>query len=334
MARKIPPVAVQLMNARVPSSALHRKLLVDFDLGSAVLERQHETWLRHSIENARKNASFHVWLFGYASRTGTPEANKALSLKRLNSVLAFLQKIEPKTLENIDAFESHGEQRAELAGVKDGTESFEDRAVEVHIFIGKPQLHEKPNLPEIPIPKIRPLHRPLPGGVRTKEWAVASPGGAFVSVGGGAGFNIFFIKNKKLSEVRGYFQPIIGIGAGLSIPGLKPVWNAIQSILTGVSAAPPDFTDVEPSVPVTWDEMESCLVRVSSGGGGVLATGYAWARITFTSSGVWQYNEFGNPVKVVVPGDGVLFQFDSLGKSWQLGVAGASVIGPLVRIPG
>ena len=328
--RKTPPVPVQLKPARFKSSALHKKLLIDFDTGSEILEEQHKIWLRQALDSARRNAGFHVWIFGYASKLGDENANKDLSRRRMNSVLSFLQAIDNRTLSNVDNWDAFGEDLSD--GTKDDN-SPDWRAVEVHIFIGKPKPFEDPNLPKVPLPQIQPKVRPLPGGERWKEWAVASPGGAFVSVGGGGGFNIFFIKNRKTGELRGYIQPVGGVGAGLSMAGLKGGWNILQNILTGVSGSPPEFVNVETSVPVTWEEMESCLVRVGTGGGGLIK-GYGITIITFHSSGIWQYNENGNPIKVIAPRDGVLFQFRTVGSNWQLGVNSSVVLGPLVRIPG
>jgi len=185
--------------------------------------------------------------------------------------------------------------------------------------------------PPPPPPNLEPIPHavpPLPGGPRFTQWQVAAPGGAFVAAVVGGGFNIFLIKNPKLNETRGYIQPVGGIGASVSLQGLKTAWNIIQQILTGVQYSNMTFTPVTSKVPVTWKEMEDCLVRVTSIGGGVVV-GASMAVITFTAAGVWRYSPSGFPVKL--PG-GDLFQFESSGKSWQLGVGGSVVTGPLVRV--
>jgi len=326
--RKTPPVAVQVIAPRLRTSAKHKKLLIDFDTGSAVLEEQHERWLRQSMEDARRNASFHVYIAGYASKLGDPVANLGLSLKRMDSVLAFLQTIEKKTIENVTNFRGEGESKSTGGDYDDSPEW---RAVEVHIFIGKPLHHDKPSLPEIPLPNIRPLHRPLPGEDRTRDWEVASPGGAFFSAIVGGGFNIFYIKNKKSDEIRGYIQPCVGVGVSVSLPGLKLLGSVLWNTLTGVQYSPPDFTPVKTSHPVAWEEMESCLVRVSGASAGFVK-GAGVAEITFTSAGVWQYNENGYPVK---PNEDVfLFKFETYGENWQFGVNASDAVGNLVRIQG
>lgn len=295
--------------------------LIDFDTGSAELEMQHQQWLRTSMNVARTNSAFHVRLFGFASRLGDPAFNQALSQRRMNAVLSFLQQIEPKTLSNVEVWQAHGSADSSGGATDDSPEW---RAVEVHIFIG--EIEPTPVPPNMT--PIKPKVLPLPGGERFTKWAVASPGGAFVSAVVGGGFNIFFIKNEKMNDVRGYIQPVAGIGGSLSIPGLKMIWSAIQQIFTGVAASPLDFTSVTTPHAVTWEEMEGCIVRVSSAGAGVVVKGYSYAIITFASSGVAQYGPSGTPIKVAED----LFQFKSSGKSWQLGVGASVAIGPLVRV--
>jgi hypothetical protein len=167
----------------------------------------------------------------------------------------------------------------------------------------------------------------LPGGERFKKWSVASPGGTFISAVVGAGFNIFFIKNEKQNEIRGYIQPVAGVGASLGLSGLKMVWNVIQQIITGAMPSAPDFTPVTPPHPVTWQEMEGCLVRVSSAGAG-LGPGATFAVITFASSGVWQHGPSGTPIHVAED----LFQFTAAGENWQVGAGASVAVGPLVRV--
>lgn len=324
MARRTPPIAEQVVDPFINSNARFKKRLIDFDTGSANLENQHISWLRDSMAIAKTNSGFHIRIFGYASRRGDAAFNKRLSLQRMNAVMSFLQKIDSRTLGSVETWQAHGEE-ASSGGVNDDSPSW--RAVEVHIFIGE--------IPPTPVPPgiipVKPTVIPLPGGERFKEWQVATPGGAFVSAVAGIGFNIFIIKNTKLDEIRSYIQPVAGVGASVSIPNLRPVWNVIQQIVTGVQGAPPDFTAVTTTHPVTWEEMEGCLVRVSSAGGGTLTLlgpiGGGFATITFSSSGVYQYDSAGLPIKVAED----LFQFTSIGKNWQIGVNASVVIGPLVR---
>lgn len=320
MVRRTPPIAIQVIEPFISSNARFKKRLIDFDTASANLETQHEAWMQQSMAIARTNSAFHVRVFGFASKLGDAKFNKTLSQSRMNSVLSFLQKIDQRTLSSVEVWEAHGED-VSTGGESDNSPEW--RAVEVHIFIGQ--------IPPSPVPPnvtpVKPNVIPLPGGERFKEWSVATPGGAFVAAVVGGGFNIFFIKNEKRNETRGYIQPVGGVGASVGLKGLKMVWNIVQQIVTGVQIAPPDFTSVTPPHPVTWEEMEGCLVRVSSAGGGALIGG-GFAVITFSSSGVYQYGPSGIPIKVAED----LFQFTSTGKNWQVGVNASVVMGPLARV--
>jgi len=131
--------------------------------------------------------------------------------------------------------------------------------------------------------------------------------------------------------MRGYIQPVAGIGGGLSASGLKLIWSIIQRLLTGIQYSAPDFIPVpSPPQPVTFEEVEDCLVRVASAAGGVAKLSYGYAIITFACPGLYHYGPSGVPIKT--PMD--LWQFTVKGSTWQLGVNASEVVGPLVRIPG
>jgi len=319
--RRTPPVEKQVVPPFKPSNARFQKRLIDFDTGSETLEQQHKDWLTESMNLAKVNSAFHVRLYGFASKLGDPKYNLGLSLRRMQSVLNFLQLIDQRTRSFVDGWQHFGESKS---GGEETDNSPDWRAVEVHLFIGRPPEDILPNNGGAPfVPNVIPL----PGGPRYKEWAVATPGGAFVAWGAGGGFNIFFIRNRKTDELRGYIQPVAGVGGSLGVSGLKLIWNVVQQIVTGVQVAAPDFTDVSTPHPVTWEEMEGCLVRVSSAGAGLIMGG-GFAVITFSSSGVYQYGPSGIPIKLAED----LFQFTSVGENWQVGVNASVVIGPIFRV--
>jgi len=321
MTRRTPPVAQQVVAPLLKSNAFLKARLIDFDTGSAQLEEQHRTWLKSSMVTAARNSMYRIRLVGYASKVGNASKNSNLSYARIDSTLKFLRSVDGKAEDRVETFRAVGE---EGYSAQESDNSPDWRAVEVHIFIG-----DIP--PPPPPPDIKPIPRkvePLPGGERFTDWAVASPGGIVVTAGVGGGFNVFFIKNLKLDEMRGYIQPVGGAGASLGIQGLKTIWNIIQQIVTGLSFSTPDFTTVTSKLPVTWDEMEDCLVRVSTAGAGVVV-GASFAVITFTAAGVWQRSPNGFPVKL--PG-GDLFQFTTSGRNWQVGAGASIVVGPLLRV--
>lgn len=266
---------------------------------------------------------YRIRLVGYASKVGNQTYNETLSYNRINEVAKFAESVDRKAGDRIETFRAVGELAYSAA---ESDDSPEWRAVEMHVFIG--------DIPPGPMPNVRPIPRPkppLPGGERWTKWEVASPGGAFMVVGLGVGFNVFFIRNVKTTELRGYIQPVLGYGAGLSVEGLKLGWSVIQNVLTGWSYSAPDFESVTASAAVTWEEMEACLVRVSGAGAG-LFKGASAAVITFIPAYVWQYGPSGFPLKLTLPGDGVLFQFLAVGENWQLGANASVALGPLVRV--
>jgi hypothetical protein len=195
--------------------------------------------------------------------------------------------------------------------------------VEVHLFVGP--------IPPSPVPPgakpVQPTVIPLPGGPRFSQWAVAAPGGTFIAAVVGAGFNIFFIRNEKMRDLRGYIQPVAGAGVSVGLSGLKTAWRIVQQIVTGVQISAPSFLTLTTKHPVTWEEMEGCLVQVKSLGAGVVK-GYSAALITFHSGGVYQHGPSGVPIRVAED----LFQFRSVGENWQIGAGGSVAVGPLVRV--
>jgi hypothetical protein len=319
MARRTKPIPVQVIKPFRPSNARFQARLIDFDTDSATLEAQHQNFLQNSMNAAKLNSGFHIRLIGFASKLGNPVHNKALALKRMNAVVGFLQKIDQRTLSSIEAFQNEGES-ASAGGERDDSPEF--RAVEVHLFIG-----ELP--PDQPPPKTKPvpiLPTPLPGGLRFKEWSIASPGGVAVAEGIGGGFNIFIVKNAKLADQRAYIQPAAGIGASLSLSGLKGAAQIIQQILTGTQGSPPDFQDVTATFPVTFDEVDQCLARVASAGAG-LVKGASFATITMSGQ-VTHHGPSGTPIRTAED----IFKFVTAGEGFQLGVGATDLVGPLIRV--
>jgi hypothetical protein len=168
----------------------------------------------------------------------------------------------------------------------------------------------------------------MPGGPRYSDWQVASPGGIFLGAGLGGGFNVFAIKNVKMNEERAYFSPCGGVGASVNLPGLAFLGKIFRDIVTGVQYGDMSYTSVTSKLPVTWPEMEHCLVRVSGLSAGMVK-GKAFAVVTFTAAEVYQRNGNGNPLKT---DGGDLFQFDTFGKDWQIGIGGSVAVGPLIRV--
>jgi outer membrane protein OmpA-like peptidoglycan-associated protein len=331
--RRTPPIPVQTIPPFSPTNALIQRRLIDFDTGSAELEEQHKTFLSNAIGRAKVNSSFHVRIFGFASHLGNHEANRKLSLARMQSVFNFMRAQDGRVLNSIEMFEAFGDGRSQ-GGAKDDAPEF--RAVEVHIFIG--------DIPPIDPPNVRPVPRPpqptLPGGPRSGRWAVATPGGATVTVGPSIivltagvtiGANLFSIKNLLTSEQRVYAVVAFGLGVSLGLPAASTsLKNALQTILTGPNFSNLAFTEVFPHSPVTFAEVEDCLVSITGANAGALVISASIAVITFDSiKGFFRFDTSGQPIRV--PGEEV-WSFNSAGRNWQLGAGESSVTGPLIRL--
>jgi hypothetical protein len=312
----------------IPSNAARKTRLIGFDASYSAngyaLKPEHMVELDKLVTFVSRTSEFSLWIVGYASKAGNHHANKTLSANRALSVETYLKSQNGLfgDDERLALFLARGD---EGYVAPEGDNSADERAAEVHIFLSPVPPPPPPTY--VDPPKHKP---PLPGGPRSVNWQVATPGGVFVAEVIGGGFNIFFIKNTDTNEMRGYIQPVAGVGGGLSISGLKMVWSIIQRFITGVQYSAPDFVTVTPPQPVTWEEVEACLVRVASAAGGVLKASYGYAIITFGCPGLYHYGPSDVPIKEAMD----LWQFTVKGSTWQAGVNASEVVGPLERIPG
>lgn len=317
--RKTPAIGLQVVAPFLRSNALCQARLIDFDTGSSILTDQHMGWLRQTMRTMKAKSVYRIRLIGYASKLDDPDKNWHLSFARIDNTLKFMQTVDHNAMDRTETFRPLGE-AAYMAGSDDNSPDY--RAVEVHVFVGM-----VPPPPAQIVPSPRPLPA-MPGGPRYTDWQVASPGGIFVGAGPGGGFNIFVVKNVKTKEERAYISPCGGAGASLNLPGLKFLGTVIRNILTGAQYGDMNYTSVSTKLPVTWAELQDCLVRVSGIGAG-MGRGKAAAIVTFTASAVYQRSSSGNPLKL--PG-GDLFQFKTSGKDWQLGIGASVAAGPLIRV--
>lgn len=329
--RRTPPVAKQVIPPFSPTNALLQARLIDFDTGSAVLEKQHEIFLLAAINRAKSNSAFHIRIFGFASHLGNAGVNERLSRARMQSVFNFLKRQDGTVLNNLEMFQAFGDSRS---GGGKNDDSAEFRAVEVHIFIGE--------IPPIDPPgkkKVEPPNRPiLPGGPRSGLWSVAAPGGATFTVGPSIGpltagvtfgANFFQVRNEVTKEVRKYASVALGLGASLGLPaGITSLKNILQTLATGPNFSGVSFTAVFPPHALTFDEVDSCMATVEGVNAGVGVFSGSVAVITFNCPGVAQFGQSGTPLTVAED----IWSFNSAGRNFQLGVGGSATTGPLIRL--
>jgi hypothetical protein len=118
-------------------------LLYNFDIAKHQLKPEHEEWLKHNAAGYLKRGGS-LYIIGLASRTDTKDFNKQLSQRRLESAVSFLRKESPNNFK-ISFHLAMGEDAAELAGVRDGSEDEKWRGVLAAVW-------ERPKPPPPPSP--------------------------------------------------------------------------------------------------------------------------------------------------------------------------------------
>jgi hypothetical protein len=322
MSRRTPAIATQVIPPYIRTNAYLKGRLIDFDTASFMLEGQHRDWLVQKVNYAKVQSDYRIWLIGYASKLGDTASNQHLSLARMNSVLRFMGTVDDRALSKVDSFMARGS-GGYVAGATDN--SADERAVEVHIFIGTPP-------PDDPPPDITPTPHPLPplpGGKRYSKWAVAAPGGGVANIAPGIviGFNIFVFRNDETGEKKAYISPQVGLGLSFSLKGGKLLF-AVQTLLTSPAYSNMDFTKFTTDYPLTWAELGDAGVTVSSVGGGIGVIGGQGAYVTIDAPNVYRYSTAGTPIRKEMH----LISFNASGKDYQLGAGASAVAGTLVLV--
>ena len=322
MARRTPAIETQVIPPYIRTDAYLKGRLIDFDTGSSALEAQHTDWLAGKVRYAKVQSDYRIWLIGYASKLGDTGSNQRLSLARMNSVLRYMGTVDDHALSKIDTWMARGS-AAYAAFANDN--SADERAVEVHIFIGTPPS-------ELPPPDVTPIRHvlpPLPGGKRASSWSVAAPGGAVASIAPGivAGFNIFVFRNEETHEQKAYISPQVGLGISFSLKGGN-LLLAGQTLLTSPSYTNMDYTHFTTDFPMTWEEVGKSGVTVSSVGGGAGKAGAQAAHVTIDAPDVYRYSTAGTPIHREMH----MVSFNSVGKDYQIGAGASAVAGTLVLV--
>jgi hypothetical protein len=109
-----------------------RTRLFNYDIGDHVMKNEHRDFLLANVVpilKRSKNTAVQLW--GTASRSGSDQFNLKLSEKRANFIRDFL--VQQGALREQIKFRGLGESPAKSAGIADGNESPEDRAVLVDV---------------------------------------------------------------------------------------------------------------------------------------------------------------------------------------------------------
>ncbi len=321
-------MADRLQPAQLNTSATRKIRMVDFATGKSDLRPEHKLWLDETIHHLSGQGDFWLDIFGFASKLGPagsssdPEAssifNKQLSYDRANTTARYLEKRDGRISSRIREFSARGSSTYS-APVRD--DSATQRAVEVHVY---PVIVPPPPPPDVdPIP-------PLPGGARYSSWAVAAPFSvsAMVLPAAVAAANVVAFRcHERKDETRTYLVPAVGPGVAYSGPKLGKLLEMIKTILGDVAYSGMSFTDTTAVTPFNFRDLEGSTCQLKSAGAGVLV-GYQAAKVSAYGQ-LWYRESSGKPFFATRD---LVKDVDCSGKDLQLGIGGAIVGGPLIRV--
>ena len=125
--------------------------LFNFDIGKHELKKEHKDWLKAEVVG-RLQSGGSMFVVGLASRTDTDAHNMVLSRRRADALIQFLRKESPNNFK-IALDIALGERAAQFAGVRDGHEDENWRAVALSVW----NRRDPPPMPVIPTPPPPPL---------------------------------------------------------------------------------------------------------------------------------------------------------------------------------
>lgn len=192
--------------------------LAEFLVGSAMLREAHKAWIsQYLAPNLRKYPGAWIDFHGYASNTGTPGSNYALSARRIASVEKYIKEFHPTVRVNIR--NPHGVEGALEDNAPPNKEDGYYRAVLVRWF-GVPLNIPAPQVQPDPPPRFKRYMAP-PGC-----WCIVAADSIGLPIK--AGFSAGKVTFKLLNDQGQLFQ-ITGYGAGAGL---------------GANAGPKEFQEV------------------------------------------------------------------------------------------
>lgn len=338
-----------VVGSYIRSPAARRFRLVNFDASFAAngykLKQRHCEELDKLLQFVSQTTSFSYWLIGFASKTGPAADNQQLSNNRALAVEKYLSARNPAFADpdRLQKFQGVGEAGYQAAETDN---SWEYRAVEVHLFIGDVKPPRPPNVR--PVPNIVP---PLPGGRRYKQWQVAAVFGLQIPTPASLGplglqvtVNLFgFKKTDEGEEVHWYVGA--GPSAGLSLPAIGALKNleAVWNIITAPSYSGLSFSDpVTADNPISFGDLHGADASLVQAGGGIhppppipglpfIPTGYQWARMYVTGK-FWKYDPVTKSPTLSHEGEPMLSNMDVGGPQQALGLGAGVQANKLLQI--
>lgn len=318
----------RLQPAKLDTLATRKVRMVDFETGKSDLRDEHKAWLDETIHHLSPQDRFWVYVYGFASKLGpagggsNAEAaasfNRQLSYDRANNAARYMEKLDARVASRIREFSARG---SDTYSAPNTDNSADQRAVEVHIYLVPEPPPPPPNVDPIP---------PLPGGDRYTSWSIAAPFSVSSSVfpGAVAAANVVVFRcHERREETRTYLSPGVGPGFSFSGPKLGKLLQMAKTLFGTVNYSGMSFTDATAVTPFNFRDLESSTCQLSSGGVGVLV---GYQKVSVSAYGQIWYREANG--KGFFATRDLVKNVDCSGKDLQLGIGGAAVGGPLIRV--
>jgi hypothetical protein len=223
-----------------PRPGWTQALLYDFNIAKSDLKRSHYEWLQMEVISAIRRApgsSWHVYLKGMTSRTGSDDFNRGLSDRRAKAVESHLVQALGASARGVN-FVTWGVGKTMATGPR--PEDAGDRAVEVAVCelpgvpptrIGPPEQPRTTRLPPpgMPLPAGVGPPRPMVNGQITQHFRIRQRGALNITVGLlSMDAVIFEIDDPRWKESAHYLYSGVGLGVGLPFKAIGKIKRLIE----------------------------------------------------------------------------------------------------------
>ncbi len=134
---------------------MQNKTVVNFKVGSSVLQPDAKTALDQIAQQAQTAKGFVIEVRGFASADGSENANRRLSQRRADSVVRYLAETHNIPLRRIITPFGYGESQA-VADNTTRTGRQENRRVEISVLVNRGLMQSAPNLSPAKVDSAQP----------------------------------------------------------------------------------------------------------------------------------------------------------------------------------
>jgi hypothetical protein len=269
------------------------KRITDFPTGKTTLSKEQEAWLTQSAVGVPLTDPVTIWIVGYASKLGFRAAdnlqsanrNVILSWNRAKACRQLMTAVNPAIADMVDIFSGHGNEDPvyDARGPSATDDSWDWRAVEIHMFLGDPP-PKPPHFDPNPLAPCDPNQH--------SKWSIAVPGGITLDgsqletpIPAAIGVNVVVIRREEGSP-RTHTYLALGFGAGATVPFGKldftvlpslvkalrktpdKAAKVIEAIVGGVNMSELEFTPFTADNPFSFPDLNGATFEIAGGGGG------------------------------------------------------------------